>query len=204
MFQRKRRLPRASLVLAASLVLVAGLAAAACGGEQDGGGPQAGGSPTQAPVTEPAAAAPKSPRPVSSQPPLVKIGKTVRFLTPESAVVRVTASDYADPGAAPGGVSPDAGERLVTLELRVTAEGAAGTATVTAPFSQTDSFLLIAADDTITVAKLGDDSLLGAPLSPGETLSTTLAFSIGGAKQLRFVCTPMEGSRPRSATWKIQ
>ncbi len=201
------RLPHAGLsaglTLATCLVLFAGLSTAACGGAQDGVEAQDDDGRTEAPVTASAAPATTSPRPVSSLPPLVSIGETVRFMTPEGAVVRVTASDYEDPGAAPDGVSADAGERLVTLELTVTAEGAAGTPAVPAPFATADSFILIAADDTIAAAKLGDDSLLGAGLSPGEAVSTTLAFSVGAATQSRFVCTPLDGSRPRSATWEI-
>ena len=119
-------------------------------------------------------------------------------------MVRVTAGGYADPGDAPAGASADAGERLVTLELRVTAEGPEGTAAIRVPFEKADSFLLIAEDDTITVAQLGDDALLGATLRPGEPLGTTLAFSVGDVAQLRFVCTPAEGSQPRSATWELR
>ena len=183
----------AGLVLAAALVLLAG----ACGGEATDDAGQ-----TQQPAAEVTAPATKEPEPVSSLPPLVNTGETVRFLTPEGTVVQVTASDYADPGDASDGVSAEAGERLVTLELTVTAEGAAGTAAVKAPFTR-DSFLLIAEDDSITVAQLGDDAILSAILPPGEPLHTTLAFSVGSAAQRLFVCTPAEGSRPRSATWKL-
>ena len=187
------------LMLAAGLLLVAGLAlvAGACGGGATDDPGQA-----QEPAAEVTAQATKAPEPVASLPPLVKMGETVRFLTPEGAVVQVTASDYADPGDAPDGVSAAAGERLVTLELTVTAEGAEGAAAVKAPFTK-DSFLLIAEDDTLTVAQLGDDALLGALLPPGEPLITTLAFSVGSAAQRLFLCTPAEGSRPRSATWKL-
>ncbi len=131
------------------------------------------------------------------------MGDTVRFQTPEGAVVRVTVDGYADPGDAPPGATADPGERLVTLELSVTPEGAEGTASVPLPFEKADSFILIAEDDTLTVAQLGDDELLGAILPPGETISTTLAFSVGAAAPIRFVCTPVEGSRPRSATWDL-
>ena len=151
----------------------------------------------------PTAEATKEPKPVSSLPPLVGMGDTVRFQTPEGAVVRVTVDDYADPGDAPSGATADPGERLVTLELSVTPEGAEGTASVPLPFEKADSFILIAEDDTLTVAQLGDDELLGATLPPGETISTTLAFSVGAAAPIRFVCTPVEGSRPRSATWDL-
>lgn len=144
-----------------------------------------------------------SPEPVSSLPPLVNLGETVRFMTPEGAVVGVTAAAYSDPGDAPDGVSAEAGERLVTLELTVTAEGPEGTAAVRSPFKRPDSFLLIAEDDSITATQLGDDALLGAILPPGKPLRTTLAFSVGPAAQHLFVCTPVEGSRPRSATWEL-
>ena len=110
----------------------------------------------------PTAQATKEPKPVSSLPPLVGMGDTVRFQTPDGAVVRVTVDDYADPGDAPSGATADPGERLVTLELSVTPEGAEGTASVPLPFEKADSFILIAEDDTLTVAQLGDDELLGA------------------------------------------
>jgi hypothetical protein len=193
MQRRTHRLRPYHLILAAGLVLLAG----ACGG----GVPDDAGQ-TQAPAAEATAQATKKPEPVSSLPPLVKMGETVRFLTPEGAVVQVTAGDYADPGDAPDGVNAETGERLVTLELTVTAEGEAGTAAVKAPFKK-DSFMLIAEDDTITVAQLGDDALLGAIVPPGEPLHTTVAFSVGAAAQRLFLCTPAEGSRPRSATWEL-
>jgi hypothetical protein len=187
----------AAALAVAALVPVVG----ACGGQtQDG---------TAAPSDEPAATAQvtaqatKKPMPVSSLPPLVGLGETVRFETPEGGVVQVTAADYADPGAAPAGVAADAGERLVSLELTVMPEGEKGAAPVPMPFKKVESFLLIAEDDTISAAQLGDDSLLGATLVPGESLSTTLAFSVTSAAQLRFVCTPVKGSRPRSATWEL-
>ncbi len=82
-------------------------------------------------------------------------------------------------------------------------EGAEGTALVPLPFKKADSFVLVAEDDTLTVAQLADDALLGATLPPGETMATTLAFSVGDADPIRFVCTPVEGSRPRSATWEL-
>jgi hypothetical protein len=194
----RRRLPHftpvAGLVLATTLLIGSGLAAAACGGS---GQDDSGEAPEPAAtVTAPAA---KSPEPVSSLPPLLRMGETARFQTPDGAVVRVRASGYADPGAAPPGVSADAGERLVTLELSVTAEDAA----VTLPFGETGAFLLIAQDDTISAAKLGDGALLGRTLTPGESIGATLAFSVGPAAQLRFVCMPAEGSRPRSATWEL-
>ncbi len=190
----RRIIPAAGVVLVAGLVLVAG----ACGGQAT--------DPTgaaQEPATEAATPAAATPEPVSGVPPLVNMGDTVRFRTPEGAVVSVTAAGYADPGDAPDGVTAEAGERIVTLELTVAAEDPEGTAAVEAPFRKADSFLLIAEDDTITVARPGDDALLGAILPPGESLSTTLAFSVGASSPMRFVCTPVEGSRPRSATWKL-
>src|SRR5690606_11138756 len=123
--------------------------------------------------------------------------------TPQGAVVRVTVSDYADPGDAPAGATAEAGERLVTLKLSVTPEGAEGTAAVALPFKKADSFILIAEDDTLTVAQLGGDDLLGATLPPGQTVTTRLAFSVGASDPIRFVCTPVEGSVPRSATWEL-
>ena len=186
------------IALAAGLAMAAGLVVAACGGGAQGDPGQ-----SQEPAAAPPAQATKSPEPVSSLPPLVNLGEAVRFMTPEGAVVRVTAGRYTDPGDAPDGMSAEAGERLVTLELTVTAEGPEGTAAVKAPFRRSDSFLLIAEDDTITAALLADDALLGAILPPGEPLRTTLAFSVGSAAQRLFVCTPADGSRPRSATWEL-
>jgi hypothetical protein len=127
----------------------------------------------------------------------------VRFETPEGAVVRVTASGYADPGDPPAGAAADAGERLVTLELSVTPEGDANDAEVPLPFEKADAFILIAEDDTLTVAQIAGDDLLGATLPPGEKVTTTLAFSVGASNPIRFVCTPVKGSVPTSATWEL-
>jgi len=183
-------------LLVAAIVIVV-ILVRGCGGDSAGEG---SGTPSAAPTTE--AQATKQPQPVSSLPPLVGMGDAVRFRTPDGAVVRVTVGDYADPGDAPG-ASADPDERLVTLELSVRPEGAEGTASVPLPFEKADSFILIAGDDTLTVAQLGDDEILGATLPPGEIMATTLAFSIGAASPVRFVCTPVEGSRPRSATWDL-
>ena len=201
--RRRRRRGQTRLAVAVALIVavivVVGLLVRSCGGEaadESAGTPPAAGTGASAEAT-------KSPQPVSSLPPLVGMGDTVRFETPEGAVVRVTAGDYADPGDAPAGVSADPGERIVTLKLSVTPEGAEGTALVPLPFKKADAFILIAEDDTLTVAQLADDALLGATLPPGETISTTLAFSVGASSPIRFVCTPVEGSRPRSATWEL-
>jgi hypothetical protein len=143
-----------------------------------------------------------TPKPVSTKPPLVSLGETVRFETPEGAVVGVTADDFQDPGQADG-VSPDAGERLVTLKLTVTPEGAAGTAAVPLPFEVADSFLLVMENDELAPARLADDGLLGASLPPGKSLTTTLAFSVGSSTPVRFVCKPVADSVPVSATWRL-
>ena len=59
-------------------------------------------------------------------------------------------------------------------------------------------------DDQLSGAKLGDDeSLLGASLPPGESLTTTLAFSVGASPPVRFVCKPAADSVPVSATWTL-
>ena len=188
-----------AVVLLIALIVVVALLIRGCG---DG---DAADEPTATPsaALTPEAEATREPKPVSTVPPLVGMGDTVRFETPEGAVVRVTAADYADPGEAPAGVTADPGERLVTLKLSVTPEGAEGTAAVPLPFTKADSFILIAEDDTLTVAQLGDDEILGADLPPGETISTTLAFSVGASAPIRFVCTPAEGSQPPSATWDL-
>jgi hypothetical protein len=199
--RRRRGLTRLAVAVAllVAAVVIVVLIVRGCGGEAPADEPAATPPPATATATTQATT---TPGPASS-PPLVKLGGTVRFETPEGAVVRVTAGGYADPGDAPAGASAEAGERLVTLQLTVTAEGPEGTAAVRVPFEDADSFLLIAEDDTITVAQLGDDALLGATLRPGEPLGTTLAFSVGDAAQLRFVCTPAKGSQPRSATWEL-
>ena len=118
-------------------------------------------------------------------------------------MVRVTASGYADPGDAPAGVTrrPRRAPRHPRAERD--ARGRRGHRPRPLPFKKADSFILIAEDDTLTVAQLGDDALLGATSAPGETISTTLAFSVGAAARVRFLCTPVEGSRPRSATWEL-
>jgi hypothetical protein len=58
-------------------------------------------------------------------------------------------------------------------------------------------------DDEISVAKLADDSLLGATLKPGKSMTTTLAFSVGASPPVRFVCKPVADSVPVSATWTL-
>jgi hypothetical protein len=196
--RRRRGLTRLAVAIAflVAVIVVVVLLVRGCGGDA----PESSGTPSPEAT---ATTATGEPTPVSSLPPLVGMGDTVRFRTPDGAVVRVTVGDYADPGDAPSGATADPGERLVTLELSVTPEGAEGTASVPSPFEKADSFILIAEDDTLTVAQLGDDSLLGATLPPGETVSTTLAFSVGASAPIRFVCTPVEGSRPRSATWDL-
>jgi hypothetical protein len=200
--RRRRGLTRLAVLVAliVAIIVVVVLLVRGCGGdaadESSGTPPDSAGAGASAPAT-------KEPEPVSSLPPLVGLGDTVRFETPEGAVVRVTASGYADPGDAPSGISADPGERIVTLKLRVTPEGAEGTALVPLPFKKADSFILIAEDDTLTAAQLAGDALLGATLPPGETVTTTLAFSVGASDPIRFVCTPVEGSKPRSATWEL-
>ncbi len=187
-----------AIILLIGLIIVVVLLIRGCG-EDGSGQPTATPSATLTPEAE----GTQEPEPVATVPPLVSPGDTVRFETPEGAVVRVTAADYADPGDAPSGITADPGERLVTLKLSVTPEGAEGTAAVPLPFAKADSFLLIAEDDTLTAAQLGDDEILGADLSPGEIISTTLAFSVGASAPIRFVCTPADGSQPPSATWNL-
>jgi hypothetical protein len=200
--RRRRGLARLAVLVAlnVAIIVVAVLIVRGCGEDT---ADESAGTPPASPGAGASAQTTKEPEPVSSLPPLVGMGDTVRFETPEGAVVRVTASGYADPGDAPAGISADAGERIVTLKLRVTPEGAEGTALVPLPFKSADSFILIAEDDTLAAAQLTDDALLGATLPPGETVTTTLAFSVGASSPIRFVCTPVEGSRPRSATWEL-
>ncbi len=197
---------RLAVLVAAVLVVIVivVLLLRGCGGEGGGSG-QPAATPTAA-AASPAgtAKATPTPRPVSTEPPLVALGDTVRFQTPEGAVVRVTVKDFKDPGQELDGVSADPGQRLVTLDLTVTPEGEAGTAAVPLPFEVADSFILIMEDDQLSAAKLGDDAdLLGTSLAPGKSLTTTLAFSVGASPPVRFVCKPAADSVPVSATWKV-
>ena len=168
--RRRQGLTRLAVLVAliVAIIVVVVLLVRGCGGDA---ADEPAGTPPASPGAGASAQATKKPEPVSSLPPLVGMGDTVRFETPEGAVVRVTASGYADPGDAPAGVSADPGERIVTLKLSVTPEGAEGTALVPLPFKKADSFILIAEDDTLTVAQLADDALLGATLPPGETIT---------------------------------
>jgi hypothetical protein len=193
-------------VLVAAVVVVIVLVvllARGCGGGDEAEQPApaaSGGGATPAAGAQ----ATSTPKPVSTKPPLVALGDTVRFQTPEGAVVRVTADDFQDPGEAPDGVSPDPGQRLVTVKLTVTPEGAPGTAAVPLPFEVADSFILVMEDDQLSPAKLADDeSLFGASLPPGKRLTTTLAFSVGASPPIRLVCKPAADSVPVSATWKL-
>jgi hypothetical protein len=199
--RRKGQLRLAALIAFVVLVIVVVLLVRACGGADEE--QPAGQTPQTGQTAGATADATKSPKPVSSVPPLVALGETVRFQTPDGAVVRVTAADYADPGTAPDGVAADAGERLVSLKLSVTPEGEAGTAAVPLPFTA-DSFVLVMEDDTLAAARLGGDRLLGGAVAPGKTATATLAFSVGSSPPIRFVCTPREGSTPRSATWELE
>lgn len=197
------RLAVAAAVLAAVIVAIV-LLVHGCGGDETAGGGAETASPRATAAADVAASpdATNSPRPVATKPPLVGLGDTVRFETPEGAVVRVTVDGYADPGDAPAGATADPGERLVSLELSVRPEGASK-AEVSLPFAKAESFLLIAEDDSLTIAQLAGVDLLGAALPPGETVTTTLAFSVGQSPPVRFVCTPVKGSVPASATWKL-
>lgn len=208
---RRRRRRKGQLRLAALVaflvvvVIVVALLVRSCGGPEAGqpdGRAQDSGQTSGATAAATAGPA-KSPKPVSSLPPLVALGDTVRYETPEGAVVRVTVGGYADPGTAPDGVTADAGERLVSLKLSVTPEGGPGTAAVPLPFAA-DSFVLVMQNDELAAARLGGDGLLGAALEPGKTVTATLAFSVGSSPPVRFVCTPLEGSTPRSATWELE
>jgi hypothetical protein len=193
----------AVLVAAVAIVIViVVLLLRGCGGADEPDQPASAGSGGGATAAASAKATPK-PKPVSTEPPLVALGDTVRFETPEGAVVRVTVKDFKDPGQELDGVSADPGQRLVTLELTVTPEGAAGSAAVPLPFEVADSFILIMENDELAGAKMEDDGLLGAALPPGESLTTTLAFSVGASPPVRFVCKPAADSVPVSATWTL-
>lgn len=184
------------------VVIVVVLLVRGCGGGTgEAAQPTPAATRTGASATDGKKATP-TPKPVPTKPPLVSLGDTVRFETPEGAVIRVTVSDFKDPGEADG-VSPDSGERLVTLKLTVTPEGAAGSAAVPLPFEVEDSFMLVMENDELAAAKLSDDNLLGASLQPGESLTSTLAFSVGSSPPIRFVCRPAADSVPVSATWQL-
>lgn len=202
--QRRRRgqLRLAVLVAAVIVVTVVVLLARGCGGGADEAGQPAPNETRAGATASPSATATPTPKPVSTKPPLVSLGDTVRFQTPEGAVVRVTVDDVEDPGEAEG-VSPDPGERLVTLKLTVTPEGTAGTAAVPLPFEVADSFILVMENDELAAARLPDDGLLGASLQPGKSITSTLAFSVGSSPPIRFVCRPAADSVPASATWQL-
>lgn len=201
---RRRRKRRGQMRLAmlvafvVVVIVVLVLLVRGCGGGGEADQPASG----AATAVASGQATPK-PKPVSTEPPLVALGDTVRFETPEGAVIRVTVKDFKDPGQELDDVSADPGQRLVTLELTVSPEGAEGSATVPLPFEVADSFILIMENDELAGAKLEDDSLLGATLPPGESLATTLAFSVGASPPVRFVCKPAAGSVPVSATWTL-
>lgn len=190
------RLAVAVAILVAVIVAIVLLLRGCGGAAEEPAGPQATATPGAGATADAAA----TPKPVSTKPPLVGLGDTVRFQTADGAVIRVTVGDYADPGDPPPDATAEVGERLVTLKLSVTPEGAAK---VPLPFEKADSFILVAEDDTLTVAQLGGDGLLGTTVAPGKTATTTLAFSVGASSPVRFVCTPVEGSVPRSATWEL-
>ena len=204
--RRRQGHVRLAVLIAAVVivVIVVVLLMRGCGGGEADQPTQPTPSATKAgaPATASKKATP-TPKPVSTKPPLVSLGDTVRFETPEGAVVRVTVDDFQDPGQADG-VSPDSGERLVTLKLTVTPEGTAGTAAVPLPFEVADSFILVMENDELAPALLADDSLLGASLQPGKSKTTTLAFSVGASPPIRFVCKPAADSVPVSATWQLE
>lgn len=192
----------AALVAAIVVVIVVVLLAVrGCG---DGSGDSPAPKASAAGATAPASVVKTTtkPSPVPTDPPLVSLGDTVRFETPDGAVVRVKADGYDDP-AQVDGVSADPGQRLVSLRLTVTPEGTPGTAAVRLPFEAADSFVLVMEDDELSGAKLPDDRLLGATLAPGKSLTATLAFSVGSSPPIRLVCRPAADSVPVSATWRL-
>jgi hypothetical protein len=202
--RRRRRGQTRLAVLVAGIVVVIVLlvlVVRSCGGgADDSAKPQAAATGSVKKSASPKASA--KPKPVSTEPPLVSLGDVVRFKTPEGAVIRVKASAFTDP-AQVDGISPDPGQRLVTLQLTVSPEGEAGTAAVRLPFDVADTFVLIMKDDELSGAKLADDAILGASLPPGKLLTTTLAFSVGASPPVRFVCKPAADTVPVSATWKL-
>ena len=146
----------------------------------------------------------KEPEPVSSLPPLVGMGDTVRFETPEGAVVRVTASGYADPGDAPAGVigGPRRAHRHPQAERDP--RGRRGDRP-RAPAVQEGGLVHPHrrgrhADGGASSATTSCSGRRSRRARPSRT---TLAFSVGASSPIRFVCTPVEGSRPRSATWEL-
>ena len=194
---RRLRTRAATVEFVAAVVLAAVLAvtAAACGGD----------SSTAPGEGTPTATATLSPTPISTVAPLCTLGEAARFQTPQGAIMRVRAAGFADPGEPAEGVSAAADERLVTLRFTVTVESTGGDPAARLPFAGAESFLLIAADDMIYVAKLTDHSWPRGKAAGGETASTTLAWALpSGAQPARFVCTPVEGSTPRSATWLLE
>ncbi len=201
--RRKGQLRLAALIAAVVAVVVVALLLRGCGGGADQPAQPAAVATGAAASPAASARAAPTPSPVSTKPPLVSLGDTVRFQTPEGAVVRVTVDDFQDPGRSDS-VSPDAGERLVTLKFTVTAEGDPGTARVPLPFESADSFLLVMEDDELATAKLSGGRLLGDALQPGKSLTATLPFSVASSPPVRFVCRPVAGSVPASGTWQLR
>ncbi len=196
------RLAVAVVILVVVIVVITLLVrSCACGGDATEAVPTP--SPADGQTETPAEETSRAASPVPSAPPLVGLGDTVRFETPQGAIVRVSVSDYSATDEPPPGVTPGPGERIVTLRLDVTPEGDAGSAPVRLPFKKRDSFLLISEDESGVVAQLTDDGVLGASVAPGETVTTTLAFSVGAPTPIRLVCRPIQRSEPRSATWEL-
>jgi hypothetical protein len=191
------------MLLAALLVTAMGLTAAfagACGG---------GATTTSASASPAVSARPEpSPETVPTVAPLLRIGQSASFLTREERTVRIVADAFFDPAAADTGLHAGAGERPVSVSVSVDVEPLASDTTgllVALPFKKA-SFLLLAADDTIyTPAAWDAPSPVGARVRPGVAKHYDIAFVVPSVTQpVRFVCTPLEGSTPRSATWILR
>jgi hypothetical protein len=190
----------ALLVAAMSLTAAAG----ACGGAA---APATSASASPA-VSDRPQPAPEPSEVVPAIAPLLRIGQSASFLTSEKRIVRVVADAFFDPADADTGLHAGADERPVSVSVSVDVEPLESDTTglpVALPFKKA-SFLLLAADDTIyTPAAWDAPSPVGARAKPGVARHYEIAFVLPSVtRPVRFVCTPLEGSTPRSATWILR
>ena len=80
-----------------------------------------------------------------------------------------------------------------------------GDAEVPLPFTRS-SFLLVAADDSLYLPAAWDGPTpIGDSVRPSVPQRYVMTFvSAATATVVRFVCTPREGTTPRSATWILK
>jgi len=194
-----RRLRISVLVLVLAVAALAAAFACGCGGSSP--------APADSPVvtTSPHPSSTPSP-PLSTTAPILYLGGSAPFSTPDGNVVMVTVNQFDDPATAPQGAPAAAGERLVSLKLVVRAAqlGGASGETVTLAFKGS-SFLLIAVDDSLFAPAAVDAELLKGRWKLAAGSGFNLPFVVpDSAKLVRFVCTPGGNVTPRSATWLLK